>query len=56
MKIDDFFETEMLGVEVKPRCGNCSCGSCPFGGKDYTIAEERELKLIEDGLIRKDQG
>ena len=53
VKINDFFDTEMLGIEVKPKCGNCSCGSCPIGGKDYTIAEERELKLIEDGLVRK---
>ena len=53
INIDDFFETENLGIEVEPRCGNCSCGSCPIGGKNYTIAEERELKLIEDGLVRK---
>ena len=33
-----------------PRCGGCKCGHCPLGGKSYTIQEERELKLIEDGL------
>ena len=53
VKIEDFFEIESLGVEVKPKCGNCRCGSFPIGGKDYTIKEERELRLIENGLERK---
>ena len=33
-----------------PRCGNC-----PLGGKDYSLKEERELKMIEDGLKFKSE-
>ena len=50
--IEDFFDIERLGVECTPKCGNCRCGECPIGGKEYTIKEERELKLIEEGLRR----
>ena len=48
--LQDFFSVESLGVECSPRCGGCRCGRCPPGGKDYTLKEERELKIIEDGL------
>ena len=41
---------ESLGVQCDPQCGNCKCGSCPIGGKSYTIKEERELKIIESKL------
>ena len=46
----DFFNVESLGVHCTPRCGNCRCGNCPLGGKDYSLKEEREMKMIEDGL------
>ena len=39
-----------MGVRCSPACGSCSCGNCPIGGKSYTLKEERELKLIEEGL------
>ena len=48
--IDDFFSTESLGIECTPKCGNCKCGKCPIGSKNYSIKDERELKLIEQGL------
>ena len=48
IKIDDFFKTENLGIECTPRCGNCKCGKCPIGAKDYTLKEE--LELIERNL------
>ena len=49
-KVEDFYKIENLGIECTPRCGGCKCGNCPLGSKDYTIREERELKLIEDKL------
>ena len=50
--IEDFYDTEGLGIQCTPRCGSCRCGKCPVGAKNYTIQEERELQLIEDGLVR----
>ena len=41
---------ESLGVNCTPKCGNCKCGSCPIGGKSYSIKAERELKVIENKL------
>ncbi len=48
--LDRFFDIESLGTSCEPKCGNCKCGKCPIGNKMYTIREERELKLIQDGL------
>lgn len=48
--IDRFMEVESLGVACTPKCGSCRCEKSPPGGKDLTLKEERELKLIEDGL------
>ena len=53
IEIEKFFDIEGLGIECSPKCGSCRCGKCPLGGKDYTIKEEKELELIERGLIRK---
>ena len=53
VRVDDFYKIETMGVECSPKCGNCRCGHCPIGGKDYTIKEEQELKLIEDNLTYK---
>ena len=53
----DFFEVEGMGIQCTPRCGSCRCGRCPVGGKDFTLKEERELKMIEDGLkFRAEEG
>ena len=54
VKLDEFFETETMGVSCTPKCGSCRCGSCPLGGKQYTIQEERELAMIEKGLKLND--
>ena len=48
-----FFDSESLGVEYIPKCGSCQCGMCAPGSKQYTLKEERELKLIESGLVFK---
>jgi hypothetical protein len=48
--IRDFYDMEVMGVVCSPKCGSCKCGKCPLGGKNYTLKEEHELKLIEEGL------
>ena len=50
VELDDFYNIENLGIECIPRCGGCKCGKCCPGGKNYTLKEERELKLIESNL------
>ena len=49
-RIEDFYNIENLGIECRPRCGGCKCGKCSLGSKNFTIKEEKELKLIEDKL------
>lgn len=53
VNIEDFFDAESLGIECSPKCGSCRCGRCPIGGKSFTLKEERELKLIEEGLSQQ---
>ena len=48
--MDKFLETDSLGTNCRPKCGNCSCGKCAIGSRDMTIKDEQELKQIEDGL------
>ena len=42
-----------MGVECNPICGSCECGTCAPGSKPFTLKEERELKLVERGLVFK---
>ena len=53
IKVDGFYNIESMGVDCNPKCGGCKCGHCPLGSKSYTLKEERELKLIEEGLQYK---
>ena len=48
--VEDFYSIEKLGVEVFPECGSCKCGRCQPGGRCMSLKDEREYKLIEDGL------
>ena len=48
--LNEFIAIESLGVQCEPKCWNCKCGTCPIGGKPYSLKEERELKMIENNL------
>ncbi len=50
-QIKEFFTVEYLGTECSPRCGGCRCGKCAVCNGNYSIKEERELVLIEEGLL-----
>ena len=54
VSIDDFYSNEAIGVSCTPKCGGCRCGECPIGGKQYTMQQERELALIDDGLSHEE--
>ena len=45
-----FHSIENLGVNCIPQCGSCRCGKCHPGGKDMTIKDEKEYKLIESKI------
>ena len=48
--INNFYDSEALGVNCTPKCGGCKCGHCTIGSKSYSLKKGRKLKLIEDGL------
>ncbi|XP_060783164.1 uncharacterized protein LOC132890373 [Neoarius graeffei] len=41
---------ESIGAACEQRCGGCCCGNCQPGGKEMTLAEEREMEMVRDGL------
>ena len=54
-EMEKFFEIESLGVQCKPKCGGCQCGKCSLGSSDCTIKEEKEMQMIEQGLVRREK-
>ena len=42
-----------MAVECNPKCGNCLCRTCPIGGKSYSLKEERELNIIKENIVFK---
>ena len=50
-RVEDFYAMGNLGIECRPRCGSCKCGKCHLGGKNMSLKEEREYKLIEENLV-----
>ena len=46
---------DSIGAACEPRCGGCRCGNCPPGGKEMTLAEEREYEIIKGGLTYKEE-
>ncbi|XP_061896161.1 uncharacterized protein LOC133645296 [Entelurus aequoreus] len=49
----DWWHWDSIGAACEPKCGSCRCGNCPPGGKDMTLAEEREFEIIKGGLTYK---
>ena len=48
--VERFYNIESLGIMCQPKCGACQCGKCHPGGKNMSLQDEREYKLIEDGI------
>ena len=48
--LDNFFNSESLGVSCTPNCGSCRCGNCALGSSQNSTKEQKELELIEKGL------
>ncbi|XP_063863037.1 uncharacterized protein LOC135102172 isoform X1 [Scylla paramamosain] len=54
-QLDKFFALEESGVQCDTRCLKCLCKGCPVSDC-VNIKEERELKLIEEGLVYHEVG
>ena len=46
----EWWRWDSIGAACEPKCGGCRCGNCQPGGKEMTLAEERELEIIKEGL------
>lgn len=45
-----WWKEDSIGAACEPRCGGCRCGNCQPGGKGMTLAEEREMEAVKEGL------
>lgn len=45
-----WWEWESIGAACVPRCGGCRCGNCQPGGKEMSLAEEKEMEMVRNGL------
>ena len=48
--MEKFFAIEGMGVCCAQKCGSCQCGKWSNDLKNITIREEKEMKLIQNGL------
>ena len=48
--MEEFFKIEGMGICCAQKCGMCQCGKWSNDLKNITILEEREMKLIQNGL------
>ncbi|KAM9744581.1 uncharacterized protein ACNS7B_011726 [Menidia menidia] len=46
----EWWRWDSIGAACEPKCGGCRCGNCQPGGKAMTLAEERELEVVKEGL------
>ena len=46
----EWWKWDSIGAACDPKCGGCRCGNCQPGGKEMTLAEEREFEIIKEGL------
>ena len=48
--IEDFYPTEGLGIECKPKRSGCNYGKHKSRGTNITLNEEREYHLIDKNM------
>lgn len=49
----EWLKWDSIGAACNPACGGCRCGKCPPGGKEMSLADEKELEIIRAGLTFK---
>ncbi|RXN19173.1 gag-pol fusion poly [Labeo rohita] len=46
----EWWKWDSISSACKPKRRVCSCGNCQPGGKEMSLAEERELEIVREGL------
>ena len=54
-EVVDWLKWDSIGAACEPVCGGCRCGQCPPGGKEMSLADERELEIIKAGLTFREK-
>ena len=52
-EIVKWLQWDSIGAACDPMCGGCRCAKCAPGGKEMSLAGERELEIIRGGLTFK---
>lgn len=51
----EWLKWDSIGAACDPICGGCRCGKCSPGGKEMSLADEKELEIIKAGLTFKER-
>ncbi|KAL0165741.1 hypothetical protein M9458_037585, partial [Cirrhinus mrigala] len=54
-EILEWLKWDSIGAACDPICGGCRCGKCSPGGKEISLAEEKELEVIKAGLTFRER-
>ncbi|XP_026082522.1 uncharacterized protein LOC113058643 [Carassius auratus] len=49
-EVFEWLKWDSIGAACDPICGGCRCGKCSPGGKEMSLADEKELEIIKAGL------
>jgi len=53
-EILEWLKWDSIGAACDPTCGGCRCGKCSPGGKEMSLADEKELEIIKAGLTYRE--
>ncbi len=51
----EWLKWDSIGAACDPTCGGCRCGKCTPGGKEMSLADEKELEIIKAGLTFREK-
>ncbi len=51
----EWLKWDSIGAACDPTCGGCRCGKCTPGGKEMSLADEKELEIIKAGLTSREK-
>jgi len=51
----EWLKWDSIGAACDPTCGGYRCGKCTPGGKEMSLADEKELEIIKAGLTFREK-
>ncbi len=51
----EWLKWDSIGAACDSTCGGCRCGKCTPGGKEMSLADEKELEIIKAGLTFRER-